>query len=89
MSRAPEDRRSTAIDIYDKRSLRLKTVESVCYQFTDLHGSRFPIDEHQAALFLWIGNEARAARLALRQLSDLVQEATTAPTTETFDTERQ
>jgi hypothetical protein len=83
------DRTRSAIDIYDKRSLRLKTVESVCYQFTELHGGRFPIDEHQAALFFWIGNEARAARLALRQLSDLVREATTEPNTETFDPERQ
>lgn len=68
------DRIRAANDIYDKRSLRLLTIEAVCSKFVDLHGTHYPVDEHQCALFLWISNEARAARMALRELSNLVDE---------------
>jgi hypothetical protein len=78
-----------ANDIYDKRSLRLQTIESVCSKFVHLHGTRYPVDEHQCALFLWISNEARAARMALQELRNLVHEATEKTTTDIQDTERQ
>ena len=68
------DRIRAAIDIYDKRSLRLLTIEAVCSKFVDLHGTHYPVDEHQCALFLWISNEAHATRMALRELSNLVNE---------------
>jgi len=76
------DRIRAANDIYDKRSLRLLTLEAVCSKFVDLYGTLYPVDEQQCALFLWISNEARAARMALRELNNLVHDATQETQTE-------
>ena len=63
------DRSREANSIYDKRSLRLLTLEAVA---AELVGKQ---DEHTGALWLWVANESRAAREALKQLAALVRAA--------------
>lgn len=71
------DRIREANSVYDKRALRLLTLEAVAAALADKHGACAPEDqnEHDAALWLWIANECRAAREALKQLTALVRAA--------------
>lgn len=64
-----------ANEIFDKRAIRLKTIEAVCTQLVSLYGSKYPLDEEKAAVFLWIANETRAGIKAMHDLSLLVQES--------------